>query len=164
MKFLQQKYWSPYIAVILIGLLQIPIFFLDASLGSSGSLQSFACIISNLFSINNMRGCLPNIKSWWQLGFVLGIIFGAWLSSHLSGYVRPHISLFWEKSIPNYNDKKRYFLAFIGGVLFVFGARLADGCTMGNGVSGIALLSVGSIVVITAMFTSGILAARFYKK
>ncbi len=163
MRFIRQKYWSPYVAGILIGLLQIPVFFFDASLGSSGSLQSFACVASNLFSIDNIHSCFPNLKSWWQMGLIFGIIFGTWLSSHLSGHIRPSISLFWEKSIKHYNYKKRYLLAFIGGFLFLFGARLADGCTMGNGVSGIALLSVGSLVVIISMFASGILASLFYK-
>ncbi len=160
MKFLRKKYWSPYTSGILIGFLQIPVFFIDASLGSSGSLQSLACVALNF---PNSGSCLPNLKNWWQIGFIFGIIFGAWLSSRLSGYVRSSVSLFWEKSVINCSYKKRYLMAFMGGFLFLFGARLADGCTMGNGVSGIALLSVGSIVVIVSMFVSGILASRFYK-
>jgi len=164
MNFLRQKYWSPYVAGGLLGLLQIPVFFLDASLGSSGALQSIVCVFSNFLTTNNISTtCLPNLKNWWQIGLILGIIFGAWLSIKLSGSVRPSIALFWKKAIQNYSNKKRYFLAFSGGFLFFFGARLADGCTMGNGVSGISLLSVGSLVVIISMFVSGILTSRFYR-
>lgn len=50
-------------------------------------------------------------------------------------------------------------LAFFGGFLMLFGARIADGCTSGHGISGIAQLSVGSLVAVTAMFTGGIAAA-----
>lgn len=46
----------------------------------------------------------------------------------------------------------------------LLGARLADGCTSGNGISGIALLSVGSMIVISSMFFGGILVSFFYKK
>lgn len=38
----------------------------------------------------------------------------------------------------------------------LFGARLADGCTSGHGLSGVAQLAVGSTVAVAAMFAGGI--------
>jgi hypothetical protein len=55
-------------------------------------------------------------------------------------------------------------MAFCGGFIMLLGARIADGCTSGNGISGIALLSVGSMIVITSMFIGGIVVSKFYKK
>jgi hypothetical protein len=41
----------------------------------------------------------------------------------------------------------------------LFGARLADGCTSGHGLSGLAQLSVGSTIAVAAMFAGGIATA-----
>jgi uncharacterized membrane protein YedE/YeeE len=50
-------------------------------------------------------------------------------------------------------------MAFAGGLLMLFGARIADGCTSGHGSSGSAQLAFGSFVAIGAMFAGGILSA-----
>jgi uncharacterized membrane protein YedE/YeeE len=41
----------------------------------------------------------------------------------------------------------------------LLGARIADGCTSGHGLSGVAQLAVGSTVAVTAMFVGGIATA-----
>ena len=46
--------------------------------------------------------------------------------------------------------------AFLGGVLIMFGARLADGCTSGNGISGSLQLAVGGWTFFLTLFASGI--------
>ena len=53
----------------------------------------------------------------------------------------------------------RYAVAFGAGFLMLFGARIADGCTSGHGLSGMAQLSVGSTVAVAAMFAGGIATA-----
>lgn len=160
---LSRKSWSPYISGIIIGLLQIPVFFINGSIGASGATGNLACAFMSIF--HDHDPCFPALKSWWQLGFVIGIIIGAYLSKHLSQYNRPSISEVWQTLMPNYTVTKRIIYSFIGGYIFMLGARLADGCTSGNGISGIALLSVGSLVVIIAMFVTGIIITKFlYKK
>lgn len=42
---------------------------------------------------------------------------------------------------------------FIGGVLIIFGARLAHGCTASHGFSGMGSLCVASFVMVMGMFT-----------
>ena len=44
----------------------------------------------------------------------------------------------------------------LGGICLAYGARIAEGCTSGHGLSGMAQLSVASIVSVAAMFGSGI--------
>ena len=41
----------------------------------------------------------------------------------------------------------------------LLGARIADGCTSGHGLSGMAQLAVVSTVAVIAMFAGGILTA-----
>ena len=43
-------------------------------------------------------------------------------------------------------------VVFVGGILLVFGARLAGGCTSGHGLSGMASLSIASFVTVASMF------------
>jgi hypothetical protein len=45
-------------------------------------------------------------------------------------------------------------LAFFGGVLAAYGARLARGCTSGQALTGGAMLSVGGLVFMVAVFVA----------
>lgn len=169
MNFLTKRYWSPYFSGVLIGLLQIPIFILlHASIGSSHSFHSIACSILSSFSSTDPSSitsqCFPLIKNWWQLAFVVGILIGAYISSTLSHSRRQNFSPIWTKAVNITSLHKRALMAFCGGFVMLLGARIADGCTSGNGLSGIALLSIGSMVVIAAMFIGGILFVQLYKK
>jgi uncharacterized membrane protein YedE/YeeE len=58
----------------------------------------------------------------------------------------------------------RYRDAFLGGLLIVFGARLAGGCTSGHIISGITQLSLSGIVFGAAVFASGIFTAKLIRK
>ena len=159
---LKMKHWSPYISGIIIGLLQIPVFLiLGASIGTSASLGSVACLI---LGTGGDAGCLPFLKNWWQLGFVFGILLGVFLSSYMSKSIVEKISPIWPKILPTKKFWPRAIMAFFGGFIFILGARIADGCTSGNGISGIALLYPGSIIVIASMFVSGFIIAQFYSK
>jgi hypothetical protein len=44
----------------------------------------------------------------------------------------------------------------LGGAVMVFGAHLADGCTSGHGISGMATLSLASFVTVAGIFSSGV--------
>ena len=48
--------------------------------------------------------------------------------------------------------------------LMVLGARIADGCTTGHGISGVAQLAVGSMVAVAAMFVGAIATALMMKR
>ena len=51
----------------------------------------------------------------------------------------------------------RFVVAFSGGILMAFGARLAGGCTSGHGVCGIARFSVRSMIATVVFMAAGIL-------
>ena len=46
----------------------------------------------------------------------------------------------------------------------LLGARIADGCTSGHGISGIAQLSIGSFTAVAAMFAGGIGTAMLLRR
>ena len=54
---------------------------------------------------------------------------------------------------------KRFLAAFVGGVLVMFGARLAGGCTSGHGISGSLQLALSSWTFFLVMFASGLVTA-----
>lgn len=54
---------------------------------------------------------------------------------------------------------KRYAAAFFGGVILIYGARMAGGCTSGHGISGGLQLAVSSWIFFIAMFASGVVTA-----
>jgi len=56
---------------------------------------------------------------------------------------------------------KRLSAAFAGGLLLLFGARLAGGCTSGHMISGISQLAVGSLIFGIVTFSVAILTAKF---
>jgi hypothetical protein len=49
--------------------------------------------------------------------------------------------------------------AFAGGVILMFGARLAGGCTSGHGISGSLQLALSGWAFFASVFLSGILTA-----
>lgn len=58
-------------------------------------------------------------------------------------------------------DAARATRAIFGGVLMGVGANLAHGCNIGHAVTGVGLLSLGSVVAVTAMACGALLSWRY---
>lgn len=166
MPSLFDKAWSPYVAGVVIGLLQIPAFLLiETALGASSSYVTIGGLIASFVdpSILNIdyvsRHIAATGKNWWQVALVVGIAIGAFFSMKLSGAHRHPISPIWKRALGSASPTYRYTVAFAGGFFMLFGARIADGCTSGHGLSGTAQLAVGSMVAVAAMFAGGIATA-----
>jgi uncharacterized membrane protein YedE/YeeE len=54
---------------------------------------------------------------------------------------------------------KRLAASFLGGILIMYGARLADGCTSGHGISGSLQLALSSWTFFLVLFVAGIATA-----
>jgi uncharacterized protein len=167
---LHDKAWSPYAAGILIGLLQIPAFLLiETALGTSSSYVTVAAYIASLAdnSIDKMDYLAKHMygpKNLWQVAMVVGIAVGAFISMMASGARRQPISPVWQKVVGFQSLSVRGPMAFAGGFIMVLGARIADGCTTGHGLSGMAQLAVGSTVAVAAMFAGAIATALLMKR
>jgi uncharacterized membrane protein YedE/YeeE len=158
--------WNPYLVGALIGVLSILTFSLaDKPIGiSTGIAQaSGACAMPVLGADGvaaNTYWAKKAVPAWdYGSLFVLGSFFGALVSALVSGSFKlESVPAIWrERFGPSVG--KRFLAAFIGGVVLIFGARLADGCTSGHGISGSLQLAVSSWTFFIAMFISGIVTA-----
>ncbi|NVN85253.1 MAG: YeeE/YedE family protein [Rhodopseudomonas sp.] len=166
MPSLSDKAWSPYVAGVLIGLLQIPAFLIiQTALGASSSFVTVGDAVASLLdpSLLQIDYAAKHVdataKNLWQVALVVGVGIGAFISMKMSGARRQPISPIWSRALGSSSSALRYAVAFVAGFLMLFGARIADGCTSGHGLSGMAQLSVGSTVAVAAMFAGGIVTA-----
>ena len=169
--WLGERAWSPYVAGILIGLLQIPAFLLaDTALGASSSYVLVAGHIAALFDPAAAEAgtyfskYMSATKYAWQTAMVVGIALGAYLSMRLSGATRNAFSPAWTRAVGIRGFGPRAAMAFSGGFVMLFGARLAGGCPSGHGLSGMAQLAVSSTVAIAFAFAGGIAVAALMRK
>ncbi len=160
---------NPYLAGTLLGLVLLAaMYFSGRGLGASGGLKY--CVVSVVGSISNDHvqqssyyekyfedGNNP-IKNWLTFE-ILGLLIGGFISGALSG----RLGIKTERS-PAISKKRRWVFAFFGGLLFVYGAQLARGCTSGAALSGMAVLSTAGFVTMIAIFGSGYLFAWFFRK
>ncbi len=158
--------WNPYLVGALIGVLSLITFSMaDKPIGmSTGIAQaSGACAMP----VIGAEGVAANTY-WakkavpaWDYGslFVLGSFFGALASALVSGSFKlESVPEIWRERFGS-SVGKRLLAAFLGGVVILFGARLADGCTSGHGISGSLQLAVSSWTFFLVMFASGIVTA-----
>lgn len=170
MTSLNRKAWSPYLAGIIIGLLQIPTFyFMNTALGASSSFVTVGAHIASVFdsgvaNIKYFASHMYGAKNWWQVAIVAGIALGAFVSMKMSGATRQTISPVWNRALGQTTLSARAPIAFLGGFIMLFGARIAGGCTSGHGISGIAQLSAGSTLAVAAMFAGGIATALLMRR
>lgn len=169
MNAMRTKTWSPYVAGVIIGLLQVPAFLIIGSaLGASSSYVSVSGYIMRLIDpmieeIGYFEKYMTSMKYVWQTSMVVAIGVGALISSRLSGSKRPAYSPAW-RTLAGVSLSQRLGMAFLGGFILLFGARWAGGCTSGHGISGIGQLSVGSMVVVLFMFIGGMAVANLMRR
>lgn len=161
--------WSPYLGGALAGLLVVLSVFLSGKyFGASTTFVRGAGFVESLFSTERVAAMPYFIKEIpkldWQALFVVGICVGAALASQLSGTFRV-------QAVPDSFAERfggaparRAVVAFLGGILAMFGARLADGCPSGHGLSGTLQLSVSGFIALACFFIGGIISARLQYK
>ena len=108
-------------------------------------------------------------KTDWGVGYgwmlVFGMFVGGGITARLFRKKQPEVD---KGSMPSMwtqhfgaSHAKRYFAAFAGGVLLLFGARLAGGCTSGHMISGISQLALSSFLFGGTVFLAAVLMAKF---
>jgi hypothetical protein len=132
MKNLNERGWSPYLAGAMSGVVIILSVWISGKyFGASTTFARSAGMIEKLFDaerVANMDYFIKEIpKIDWQWMFVVGIFIGSLIASTTSGSFRwKPLPDMWEKRFGP-SRIKRGVVAFIGGVIGMFGARLADG-------------------------------------
>ena len=163
MRFLMQKSWSPYVVGIGIGVLSWfafatankPIGITTAFEYTAGLTEKAAApeLAEPYLQAKEKDGKTPKIDWEWML--VVGVFAGAWLSARM-GDDRTERSVppLWEWRFGP-SAPKRLAAAFFGGALMMFGARLAQGCTSGHGISGALQLALSSWIFVILLFAAG---------
>jgi uncharacterized membrane protein YedE/YeeE len=99
--------------------------------------------------------------------FVLAMALGGFLSARFRGGIdkaEAAVPAIWRANFGN-SPAKRYAVAFLGGFIVLYGARLAGGCTSGHMMSGIMQTSLSGYIFAIGAFAAAIPTARlFYKK
>ncbi len=163
---LAKKSWSPYVVGALIGMLSWFAFAsADHPIGVTTAFEYTAALAekaaapeveqtNSYFAAKKAEGKPPKIDWEWML--VIGVFFGALISSRLSGdRTTASVPPLWSWRFGN-GAAKRLIVAFLSGGLMMFGARMAQGCTSGHGISGALQLAVSSWMFIVVAFGVGI--------
>jgi uncharacterized protein len=157
--------WSPYLVGALLGILSmLTFYFSNKPLGASTAYARVAGLVGRVVAPRHTRS-LPfycektEPKVDWQVMLVAGVIAGsflaAWSGNELTGRWLPPM---WVEHFGG-SLWLRLLVAFAGGALMAFGARVAGGCTSGHGISGALQLSVGSWMALAGFFVGGVATA-----
>ena len=167
--------WSPYLAGALVGLLAIISVWATTVLmgktnylGASTTFVRAAGLLERAVAPERVAAneyfTTSKVKVDWQFMLVSGIFLGALISSVTDR------SFKWESVPPVWAKRfgkspiKRAVGAVLGGMVAMVGARMADGCPSGHGLSGMMQFSVSSLAALCLFFGVGIaVAAMVYK-
>jgi uncharacterized membrane protein YedE/YeeE len=143
----------PSLAGFVLGALQLPgIFFLGSFLGTSSSYCAMTSSWTNFTqwgkdSLSYMHKLGEfTFSKWWQVFYVAAAVLGAYLAEMSAG------GLVQITGLPIAHS-------FCGGMLMLYGARMAGGCTSGHGLTGTPALVIDSMLALVGMFVGGFATA-----
>ena len=163
------KFWNPYLAGVLLGLLFIFTYFVyGRGLGASSFLSRTGTALWNVVAPG-----YTHANPYWSHYFhdghtplgnfmifeVIGLLIGGFWSGKRAGRNKFEIH-----KGPNITNKKRIINALIGGFFMGLGARIARGCTSGQGLTGGITLAVGGWLFVIVVFIFGYLSAYLYRR
>jgi len=160
--------WSPYVVGVLIGVLSwITFATMEKALGTSTSIVQAAGAAERVVAPDHVAenayygkylGTPEKPKPWfeWQFALVLMLPVGAFVAARLSkSQIREDVPEVWQARFGP-SKAKRWAVAFGGGAIMLFGARMAGGCTSGHALSGGLQLAVSSWIFTGALFAAGV--------
>ena len=167
--------WNPYLAGALAGLLAVASAWATARflgkpnyLGSSTTFVRAAGLIERVVAPAHVEANpyfqKEKVRVDWQFMLVLGIGLGALVASLTDRSFR------WEAVPPIWRERfgphpgVRAIGGLLGGVIAIFGVRLADGCPSGHGLSSMMQLSLSAFPVLALFFGVGVLVAAIVYK
>jgi len=122
---------------------------------NSGSPQSLTFINPAGQTLGYAASGFDRVRLTFGVALVLGVILGSFLWSLVTKSFRVE----WFASVGD------FFNHFVGGILMGFGGVLAMGCTIGQGITGVSTLAVGSILsLVFIIFGSALtMKIQYYK-
>lgn len=164
-----RPYVHPYLGGILLGLVLFLAFFITGNgLGASGGVNRLVVLVEDAIYpahidrtafLATMAGGETNPLDNWVVFVTIGLVIGGFVSGLIHGRVRVETN-----RGPRVPVKVRWVMAFAGGSIMGYGARIARGCTSGQALSGGATLSLGSWATMFAIFGGAYALAYFLRK
>ena len=164
--------WSPYLAGALAGLLAVASAFATTKLmgktsflGASTTFVRAAGLLERAAAPERVAAneyfTREKVRVDWQFMLVAGIFLGALVSSLADkSFKREGVPPAWAARFGP-SSAKRAIWAVLGGIVAMIGARLADGCPSGHGMSGMMQLSVSGFAALAFFFGTGVVVAHF---
>jgi uncharacterized protein len=157
--------WTPYLVGVGIGVLSWIVFVVVANpIGITTAFSQIAggvaapIIGADTVSQNAYWRTNPMALNYGTL-FLVGTFLGAFASAVVSGRFRIEtVPTVWRQRFGD-SVPRRMTAAFLGGVIAMYGARLAGGCTSGNGISQGLQLAVVGWTFLAVMFAAGLATA-----
>ncbi len=165
----EKPYISPYLGGALLGVVLFAAYALTSGgLGASGAISrvqtaAVKCVapehVNRVGYFAQWGGGAANPLDNGAVWMLLGTFAGGMLSGMVFGRFRLET-----RGGRGVGKAKRWMLAFAGGALMGFGARMARGCTSGQALSGGAVLAGGSWAFMMAVFAGGYALAWFVRR
>ena len=157
--------WNPYLVGAGLGVLSWIVFaVVNTPLGISTQISSAASLCAapvmgrEAVAANAYWAKTP-FKWDYPMLFLIGTFLGSLVSVVASRSFRLEVvPKAWSERFGS-SSIKRLVAAFLGGVIIMFGARMAGGCTSGHGISGSLQLALSSWVFFLTLFAFGLLTA-----
>ena len=162
---LEKGQWNPYVAGALSGLVIVGSVWLAGKYaGASTTFVRSIGMIEEIFSPERVAQMEYFLKEKpivdWQWMFVFGILIGSLVAALTSGSFKSQaVPDMWRATFGP-SPLKRGMVAFGGGIIAMYGARLADGCPSGHGLSGSLQLAVSGYISLLCFFVGGVFMAR----
>lgn len=96
----------------------------------------------------------PSMTMSFGVAAVGGVLAGAFLAAKMAGDFR----------LEGFADLKDLVRHLIGAVMMGMGGVLGLGCTIGQGMTGISTLAVGSFLTLAAIMTGGVFGVRYLER
>lgn len=142
--------WLPIFAGAAVGLNQIPIRLLSGKgQGGSTSIMQFISTLSG--GLIQPRSKITKIADTFQIAYV-------YVGTSLGALAAVAVANGAYRAAPGFG----HVATFVGAAIMLFGARFANGCTCGHGITGMSELSLTSIAAAMSIFGGGITAGLMH--
>ncbi len=163
-----KPFWNPYLVGVLLGLVLLATYAITGrGLGATAAFGAIdAWLVAHVAPEHAAAsGALAKYFNDGSplLSWTLFLVAGAFVGALASGLTAGRFRLCVERG-PQVSSNRRLALAFVGGFIAAYGAKIAKGCTSGQALTGGAILNVGSLVFMLAVFASAYAVAWFVRK
>ncbi len=163
-----QPYWNPYLVGILLGLVLLATYAVTGrGLGATAAFGAVDAWLANIVAPEHAAASAALAKYYNDgsplLSWTLFLAAGAFVGALISGVLGHRMQWMVERG-PQVSVERRLLLAFVGGFVAAYGAKIAKGCTSGQALTGGSILNVGSLMFMLAVFASAYGLAWFVRK